>query len=76
MDALLSDANETLVSAAGKKGVLEAISAKADLILSTLPQPGMLAKYGPMAGLGLAGLTLAGALSLNQCPSPTISLAA
>lgn len=70
MDALLSDANETLVSAAGKKGVLEAISAKADLILSTLPQPGMLAKYGPMAGLGLAGLTLAGGFKSQPMPEP------
>jgi hypothetical protein len=70
MDALLSDANETLVSAAGKEGMLEALNAKANLILSNMPQPGMLAKYGPMAGLGLAGIGLAGGFKAQPMPEP------
>jgi len=70
MDALLSDAGETLQSAAAKPELLASLNAQAEAILSNIPQPGMLAKYGPMAGLGLAGMALAGGFESQEMGEP------
>lgn len=69
MEALLSDANETLTSAA-QKGILGNFSAQADALLQALPQPGMLAKYGPMAAVGLGAMGLAGGFKAQDPVQP------
>jgi len=69
MEALLADANETLASAA-QKGILSNFSAQADALLQSLPQPGMLAKYGPMTALGLGAMGLAGGFKAQDPVQP------
>jgi len=70
MEALLADANETLASAAAKPELFASLNAQADLILSNLPQPGMLAKYGPMTALGLGAMGLAGGFNAQDPVAP------
>lgn len=69
MEALLTDANETIASAA-QKGILSNFSAQADALLNVIPQPGMLAKYGPMTALGLGVAGAAGAFEPQPMPEP------